>query len=124
MLGMARTATTRQVALALHVTESTVQAYSRESRIPFDRTPGGHRRYDIDEVRASFGVVDSSALTPMVSSGLGAGEGFRRSAMATLDAERRAVVGEMIVGTEQGRVDAAPAVLELIGHSRRILVAV
>ena len=37
---MDRTASTRQVALALHVTESTVQAYSRDGRIPFDLTPG------------------------------------------------------------------------------------
>lgn len=121
---MARTATTRHVALALHVTESTVQAYSRERLIPFDRTPGGHRRYDIDEVRASLSDGDPTALTPMVSSGLGAGAEFPRSAMATLDAERRAVVGEAIAGADHTPDEAAPAVLELIGHSRRILVAV
>jgi DNA-binding transcriptional MerR regulator len=108
MFDMARTATTRQVATALHVTESTVQTYSRDSRIPFDRTPGGHRRYDIDEVRASLRVGDPSALAPMVSSGLGAGAEFRRSEMAMLDTERRAVVGETIVDTEHGRAEAAP----------------
>ncbi len=124
MLDMDRTATTRQVAVALHVTESTVQAYSRQGRIPFDRTPGGHRRYDIGEVRASLGLGDPAALTPMVSSGLGAGAEFQRSAMATLDAERRAVVGEARAGAEHALVDTAPAVLDLIQHSRRVLVAV
>jgi DNA-binding transcriptional MerR regulator len=56
MADMARTASTQQVAAAIRVTESTVQSYSRDSRIPFDRTPDGHRRYDIDEVRAALGI--------------------------------------------------------------------
>lgn len=123
MSDMARTATTRQVALALHVTESTVQTYSRDRRIPFDRTPGGHRRYDLDEVRAALAEGDPTLLTPMVTTGLGAGAEFQRSVMATLDTQRRAVVGEAIADADNGD-EAAPAVLELIGHSRRILVAV
>lgn len=89
---MDRTASTRQVALALHVTESTVQAYSRDGRIPFDLTPGKHRRYDVAEVRAALGIGDPAALVPMVSPGLGAGAAFQRSVMATLDAERRIIV--------------------------------
>jgi hypothetical protein len=122
---MARTASTQQVAAALRVTESTVQAYSRDSRIPFDRTPGGHRRYDIDEVRAALGVDDApTMLAPMHASGLGAGSPFQRSAMATLDIERRAVVGESVRGSGRKLVAASPAVLDLIGQSRRILVAV
>lgn len=28
--------------------------YAREGRIPFDATPGGHRRFDIEEVRAAL----------------------------------------------------------------------
>ena len=121
---MGRTASTRQVALALHVTESTVQAYSRDGRIPFDTTPGKHRRYDIGEVRASLGLGDPAALAPMVSSGIGAGAEFQRSAMATLDAERRAVVGEIMAGADQAPADVAPALLDLIEHSRRVLIAV
>ena len=124
MADMARTATTRQVALALHVTESTVQTYSRDSRIPFDRTPGGHRRYDIDEVRAALDDSDPTMLSPMVSRGLSVGAPFQRSVMATLDTQRRAVVGEPMSSAGHETVEASPALLELIGHSRRILVAV
>jgi excisionase family DNA binding protein len=94
MTDMARTASTQQVAAALSVTESTVRAYSRDSRIPFGRTTGGHRRYDIDEVRAALGIDDApTMLTSIRSSGVGAGASFERSAMATLDAKRRAIVG-------------------------------
>ena len=124
MFGMNRTASTRQVALALHVTESTVQAYSRDGRIPFDMTPGKHRRYDIGEVRASLGLGDPAALAPMVSSGIGAGAEFQRSAMATLDTERRGVIGEATVGADDALANAAPALVDLIEHSRRVLVAV
>lgn len=47
---MSRTATTEQVARALHVQPATVRGYAREARIPFDVTPGGHRRFDVGEV--------------------------------------------------------------------------
>jgi excisionase family DNA binding protein len=46
---MPRDATTEEVAAALHVKPATVRKYAREHRIPFDTTPGGHRRFDIDE---------------------------------------------------------------------------
>lgn len=53
---MNRTATTEQVAAALHVKPATVRKYAREQRLPFDTTPGGHRRFDVDEaVRAVLG---------------------------------------------------------------------
>ncbi len=46
---MARTATTEQVAAALHVGPATVRKYAREHRLPYDTTPGGHRRFDVEE---------------------------------------------------------------------------
>jgi hypothetical protein len=46
---MVRTATTEQIAAALHVRPATVRKYAREHRLPFDLTPGGHRRFDVDE---------------------------------------------------------------------------
>jgi hypothetical protein len=45
---------TGAVAVLLKVRPCTVQAYARDGRIPFDVTPGGHRRYDLDEVRAAL----------------------------------------------------------------------
>lgn len=57
-----RTATTEQVAAALHVKPATVRKYARERRLPYDTTPGGHRRFDVDEaVRAILG--DDTAPT-------------------------------------------------------------
>lgn len=53
---MVRRATTEQVAAALHVTPATVRKYARDRRLPFDTTPGGHRRFDVEEaVRAVRG---------------------------------------------------------------------
>lgn len=53
---MSRTATTEEVAAALHVRPATVRKYARSHRLPFDTTPGGHRRFDVDEaVRAIRG---------------------------------------------------------------------
>jgi hypothetical protein len=46
---MNRTATTRQVAAALHVQPATVRKYAREHRLPYDTTPGGHRRFSVEE---------------------------------------------------------------------------
>jgi len=118
-----RAAKTQDVAAALGVTENTVQLYSRENRIPFDRTPGGHRRYDIAEVRAALDVGSTgSLLTPMSTPGLGTGATVPRSLTASIDAERRALVGEMI---DDADVPEAPsAALALIVGSRRVLVAV
>src|SRR5687767_12670483 len=49
-----RTATTSEVAAVLGLAPATVQKYAREQRIPFGVTPGGHRRFDIKEVRAAL----------------------------------------------------------------------
>ena len=60
---MGRTASTRQVAAALHVKPATVRKYAREDRIPYDVTPGGHRRFDVDEaVAAVLGSGDEVGL--------------------------------------------------------------
>jgi DNA-binding transcriptional MerR regulator len=49
-----RVHSTGAVAVSLRVRPCTVQAYARDGRIPFDVTPGGHRRFDLDEVRAAL----------------------------------------------------------------------
>lgn len=46
---MPRTATTETLARALHVGPAAVRKYARQGRVPFDTTPGGHRRFDVDE---------------------------------------------------------------------------
>jgi len=122
MRNMSRIAKTKDVATALGVTESTVQLYSRQNRIPFDCTPGGHRRYNLEEVRTALALEEPSLmLAPMTSPGLGAGISVPRSELASMDAERRALVGERFDQIDVP--EESSAILDLIGQSSRVLVA-
>lgn len=122
---MERTATTQHVAAVLGVTPSTVQGYSRDHQIPFDTTPGGHRRYNLDEVRTALEARGQTALEPLVLTGLGPGAESNRSAMASLDTQRRAVIGEATaVADHTTPSGAVPALVDLIAHSRRVLVSI
>lgn len=58
-------ATTRDIARALDVDEQTVRRYAREGIIPFAETLGGHRRYDLDEVRAALARARARRLEPL-----------------------------------------------------------
>lgn len=49
-----RVHSTGTVALYMRLRPCTIQAYAREGRIPFDVTPGGHRRFDLNEVRGAL----------------------------------------------------------------------
>lgn len=55
-----RMAATSEVAAELGLAPATVQKYAREGRIPFDITPGGHRRFNIEEVRAVLASAESA----------------------------------------------------------------
>lgn len=46
--------TTKDVARLLRVSPETVRQYAREGRLPFQETPGGHRRYDRAAVLRAF----------------------------------------------------------------------
>jgi excisionase family DNA binding protein len=56
---MASYLTTKDVARLLHVSPETVRQYAREGRLPFEETPGGHRRYDRGAVLRAFGRTDA-----------------------------------------------------------------
>lgn len=49
---MRRNRSSSELAAALGVSAGTISYHARRGELPFDTTPGGHRRYDIDEVRA------------------------------------------------------------------------
>lgn len=51
---MERTLEAAEVGKALGLSADSVGRYAREGRIPFDVTPGGHRRYNVDEVRQAL----------------------------------------------------------------------
>jgi hypothetical protein len=42
------------IAAKLHISEGTVRAYARAGVIPFVETPGGHRRYVLEDVRTAL----------------------------------------------------------------------
>ena len=45
---------TREVARLFQVSERTVAEWARRGRIPSVRTPGGHRLYPADQIRAAL----------------------------------------------------------------------
>jgi hypothetical protein len=68
---VARYLTTRQLADALGLSDSTVRHYRSEGRIvPTRQTPGGHARYDLDEVETALGIEairDDAPIIGLVS---------------------------------------------------------
>lgn len=58
---MPRLFTTSQLARELGLSPSTIRAYAAEGRIPARLTPGGHRRYALDEVTVAL----RSGSTPL-----------------------------------------------------------
>ncbi|MEV7004124.1 helix-turn-helix domain-containing protein [Streptomyces sp. NPDC093982] len=54
MTNEARTATTAVLAQALGLSVSTVRAYARAGRVPCRQTPGGHYRFNVDEVQQAL----------------------------------------------------------------------
>jgi excisionase family DNA binding protein len=63
-MSVARPATTAEVAASMGLRPATVQMYARNGRIPFDTTPGGHRRFDIEEVRAALDLHQGTPAAP------------------------------------------------------------
>ena len=73
MTSLVRNASAGDVAAALNLSTDSIGRYAREGRIPFAQTPGGHRRYNIAEVRqalAPAGTTVSPELFPVPSATL------------------------------------------------------
>jgi len=111
-----RTATTAEVAAALGLRPATVQGYARNGRIPFDTTPGGHRRFDVDEVRAVLDLRRSTPAAPPAAMAIdGELERGKRGRTTALDGLRGAILrGDMVPG--QRLVEAE--LVELLGVTR------
>lgn len=76
---MAEGASSSEVAAALGVSPASVQRYAREGRIPFTTTPGGHRRFDIEQVRVA---LQPRTRTPHALSPLGTATAVVLTALA------------------------------------------
>jgi hypothetical protein len=53
------------IAKELHVSEQTVRAYARDGLIPFVETPGGHRRYVLEDVLTALSRAKPREFAPL-----------------------------------------------------------
>jgi excisionase family DNA binding protein len=51
-----------KLAEALNLSTDTVGRYAKAGRIPFEKTPGGHRRFNLGEVRQALVALESSGI--------------------------------------------------------------
>jgi len=79
---MKRAASSSEVAAALGLSAATVQRYAREGRIRHSTTPGGHRRFDVDEVRSDLGMASITSVSSQSATAV---------VLTALDTEFRAV---------------------------------
>ncbi len=128
-----RTQFPKDVAAALGISVDTVGKYARDGLIPFAKTPKGHRRYNVDEVRAVLAMALSSEP--------------RYLAAGNASQKRRLLPGPPVSISTQSRLredlratrtvrpgDDGPNHLlelrspdsvfdEMLGHARRVLIA-
>lgn len=103
---MSRYLTTTQIARVLGLADSTIRHYRASGRIvPRSRTPGGHARYDLDEVAEALGI-DSSELAESVAAAT--------PRITGLVTERFASLGEHDV-RRSGRSRVLPAEIVALG---------
>jgi hypothetical protein len=130
---VSRTQFPKEVATALGISVDTVARYAREGIIPFEVTPKGHRRYDIQEVRDALASILSPAPLRLAASPapqgrkLVAGPEVRVSPQSRLREDLRAtrtVELEVIASDERTDGRSSDSVFdEVLGHARRVLVA-
>lgn len=51
-----------KLAEALNLSADTVGRYAKAGLIPFEKTPGGHRRFNLGEVRQALASLESSGI--------------------------------------------------------------
>lgn len=51
-----------KLAEALNLSADTVGRYAKAGHIPFEKTPGGHRRFNLGEVRQALMALESSGV--------------------------------------------------------------
>lgn len=130
---VSRTHFPKEVATALGISVDTVGRYAREGIIPFEVTPKGHRRYDIEEVRDALASSLSSAPLRLVpppelqGKKLVGGPEVRVSPQSRLQEDLRATrTVEWAESPADEPTDgrSSDSVFdEVLGHARRVLVA-
>ncbi len=118
-------ATTKDIARALDIDEQTVRRYARDGVIPFSETLGGHRRYDLDEVRTALARARSRQLEPIDSSSEQAARLSVKTGPAPMRlarSRRRGISRAMIAEaqTESAQVERVPFI-GVAGSSRFVV---
>jgi excisionase family DNA binding protein len=89
-----------ELARALNISPDSVGRYARDGRIPFDLTPGGHRRFNVDEVRRALGVAGEAAPIFSVPSATLRARAIRGvTTLRTASATEAAVAAEAVGGS-------------------------
>jgi excisionase family DNA binding protein len=116
-----RTQSSAEIARGIGLAAATIQKYAREGRIPFHATPGGHRRFDLDEVRSAlYGPHNGLSADPLpLDGGLGTGAPITYGPAAATERDTRALVS-LPAACEPG---ARTALQDLFDHARSVLVA-
>lgn len=129
---ISRTHLPKEVAIALGISVDTVGRYAREGLIPFDTTPKGHRRYNIEETQAALA---SELPSPNRLQGPPAGHRNRLVAGPEVTPSPQSALREQLRGIRTTEKEPAPenrgaeasnpgsAFDEVLGHARRVLVA-
>lgn len=118
-----------KLANALNLSADTVGRYAKEGKIPFEKTPGGHRRFNLEEVKTALEASKSSSISGMRFPGelvfdpLAVGPDLPVSASARLRAKIRAT-RTVLLDDEVAEVSTGKGALDdLIKNARRILVS-
>ncbi len=129
---MKRTLTTTQLLAELptSVSKDSIRRWAREGRLPFDVTPGGHRRFCLEEALVVLDPAPKTHLTPIVvgrgKTHIGSGPSLTASPAETLSRRARAVettpVEQMAERAAKEKVRKRTATSELFGSARRVLV--
>ncbi len=64
---MERNQRTGDIARSLGLSSASIQAYARDGRIPYRKTPGDQYRFDLQEVREVLGLAGIEAHDDLVS---------------------------------------------------------
>lgn len=122
-----RRETSSKVAFALSVSPGSVARFAREGRIPFTTTPGGHRRFSIDEVREAIFAEAKVSLTPLAGSDAMVvtmrGTVLPRSNADARRQARRSVYSGAVESESIGTGIKLSVIDEIFSSAQRVLVA-
>lgn len=119
-----RTLRSEEVAAALGMSAASISRYARAGRIPFTQTPGGHRRFNIDEVHSALDATSRVNLTsmPVPTGRVNIAPDQSDTVRSTADEYRSAIRTVYTGQGEDNDSSTPPALTELFLHSRRVLV--